>query len=276
MTAKAIQSEVRDRGERFSRRVTTKIWREVPAAENPYIAESGLCHGYDLFELMSRRSFPDVLYLLFRGELPDEGHARLLESLLIGLINPGPRHAAVRAAMTVSVSKTDPAHFLPIGLSVLSGDHLGAGEAMAAMRFLRRQVRQPAGNIAARWSENHTRPAERDWRVAPGFGSRFGSADRFAGKLAEQLLTLPGAGRYLRWGQGLAEALVAHGGGWLTPGIAAAALLDLGFTIRSGAGMFQLLSAPGILAHAVELSNKPLTAVPFIDNDHYVIERDAT
>jgi citrate synthase len=63
--------------------------------------------------------------------------------------------------------------------------------------------------------------------------------------------------------------------GWLSTGVAAAAFCDLGFHPRVGAGLYQLLCAPGLLAHGFELANKPITAMPFLDEEHYVIDQNA-
>src|SRR3982750_4204076 len=120
--------QVRSRNEPFAQRTATRIWHEEPSGDNPYIARSALCHGYDLFELMDKRSFVDVFYLLFRGELPSKADAQLLQTLMIALINPGPRHPATRAAMNTGVGKTDPVHILPIATAVLGGQHAGSGD----------------------------------------------------------------------------------------------------------------------------------------------------
>jgi citrate synthase len=60
--------------------------------------------------------------------------------------------------------------------------------------------------------------------------------------------------------------------GWLAPGIAAAVFVDIGLHPRSGAGLYQLIHAPGLFAHGLELANKPLTAMPFIKDEDYTIE----
>lgn len=57
--------------------------------------------------------------------------------------------------------------------------------------------------------------------------------------------------------------------GWLARGVAAATMCDLGFHPRVRAGIFQLISAPGLLAHGLELTNKPITAMPFLHEHHY-------
>ncbi|MDX9709449.1 MAG: hypothetical protein RBT64_07820 [Trichloromonas sp.] len=264
--------KVRRRDEEFTKRAATKIWQESPSPGNPYIAESCLCHGYDLLELMKKRGFVETLLLLFRGELPSKDTARLFEQLMIALINPGPRHPATRAAMCAGVGKTDTTQILPVALTVLSGEFLGAGEVEESMRFLQKKGQSDPLDVAATLLAQATRPEAGDWHVAPGFGCRFGGIDRLAVRQAHLLAALPAAGRCLAWGSAFSEALAEHGQGWLTTGLAAAVFADLGIQPRLGPGLFQLLNAPGMLAHGVELANKPLTALPFVKDEDYIIE----
>ncbi len=264
--------DVKRRDEKFVQRIATRIWQEEASADNPYLAATARCHGYELTELMRRCSYVQVLYLLFRGELPTPRDAQLFERLAVGLINPGPRHPAVRAAMVAGVGKTDPGHMLPIGLLALGGGHLGAGEIEPAMRFLRKMSARPAADAAAEVLGVMPAEAEPDHHPVAGFGRRFGGPDVLAGKVADELVALAGEASVLAWAARFVEALGSHGMGWLTTGVAAAAFCDLGFMPRVGPGLFQLLCAPGLLAHGVELANKPVTAFPFIPDDNYIIE----
>lgn len=266
-------SEVRRRGEHFASRPATRICLEEASARNPYLAERRYCHGYEIGQMMGGVSFVDMFYLLFRGELPTREQSDLLEQLMIALINPGPRHAATRAAMNAGVGRTARAHILPIALNVFGGEHLGGGEAEAAMRFLLGNVDTPPENLlepssAAPSAEPATAPA------FPGFGAHFGGVDPLAARIAAHLSAQPGSGRHLAWGMRLAEALAPAGAGWLMPGVAAAALCDLGFQAHAGAGLYQLFAAPGLFAHGLEMAGQPLTAMPFLDAARYVIERD--
>jgi len=269
--SKSRHVAVESRNESFVKKTRTTIWQEVPSEDNPYIAETCRCHGYDLIELMQNRSFVDVLFLLFRGELPQSGQSQLLEHLMIALINPGPRHPATRAAMNAGVGKTDSVHILPIALAVLGGEHLGAGNIEPAMRFLRKHSKKDASAVAQELLAVE-KPDEGDWPIAPGFGSRYAGIDQLPNSIAEQLVKMPSAGKCLQWGQAFASALEADQMGWLFPGVAAAVFADLGFQPRMGPGLFQLLSAPGLYAHGIELANKPTTAMPFIQDENYVIE----
>ncbi|WP_432821634.1 citrate synthase [Trichloromonas sp.] len=269
----SIHGKVRRREETFTQRPMTKIWKEKASSENPYIAEDCSCHGYNLFDLMEKRSFVDVLFLLFQGELPSVEKAQLLEQLMIALINPGPRHPATRAAMCVGVGKTDTTQILPVALTTLSGRHLGAAEIEESMRFLRKEIKNDPNLVSDTLFAEATPPTEGDWHVAPGFGCRFGGIDKLPQKQADKLSSLPAAGKCLAWGQTFAKALNNHGHGWLATGLAAAIFADLGIQPRFGPGLFQLLSAPGMLVHGMEFANKPLTALPFIKDEDYFIER---
>ena len=268
----AERRKVESRNDVFVARTATKIWQEIESPINPYLADTSLCHGYDLLELTQKRSFVEVFYLLFRGELPDADEARLLEQLMIALINPGPRHPATRAAMNAGVGSTAPEHILPIALSIYGGSHLGAGEVEPAMDWLRRQRKHDPLQVAHELISGGTPPLEGDWHIAPGFGSRFGGVDPMAANIANHLVGLPGKHETLLWGCTFADALNEHSLGWLTPAIAAAVFTDLGFSPRAGSGLYQLLGAPGLLAHGVELANKPVTAMPFVKDENYVIK----
>lgn len=262
-------TKVESRNESFVDRTETRIWHEQTSKCNAYIAENCRCHGYDILQLAEKRSFADVLYLLFRGELPSVDESRTLEQLMILLINPGPRHPATRAAMNAAIGKTDPSHILPIGLTVLSGTHLGASEIEPAMRFLRKNKQKTVSKIAEDFLDIETKDNN---KILPGFGSHFGSIEIMPQKAVNQLLNLAGNHPVLEWGNELVSYLNSKNIGWLPTGLAAAVFTDLGFNPKAGAGLYQLISAPGLLAHGVELANKPLTAMPFIGDENYAIE----
>ena len=266
---------VRSRNEPFVARTATRIWREQASSENPFIANRAFCYGYDLQELMEKRSFVDVFYLLFRGELPSKPQAQLLQALMIALINPGPRHPATRAAMNAGVGKTDPVHILPIASAILGGEHAGGGIIEASMRFLRKSSttdpHEYASQLLAQLDvENEVQQLV---SLTPGFGRVYGGVDLLAKQIAAQLINMDAAGAALRWGSALAAQLESRGIGWTTSGIAAAVFSDLGFHPRSGGALFQLLGAPGLVAHGLELANKSITAMPFVRDEDYVIER---
>ena len=274
-----MTDKVQKRPRKFTNRSITRIWDEQASEHNPFLAEHCRCHGYDLLELMRQCSFPEVLYLLFRGELPTKEQSRLLETLMIAFINPGPRHPATRAAMYAGIGKTNTSRILPIASSVLGGAHLGSEEVEAAMLFLKRNYRSaPAhivGDLIERLPEGEAKQG--DFHVAPGFGSRFGGIDPLPRKIAAILADMSESTSALHWGCSLVTELTPYNIGWLVPGVAAAVFVDLGFLPQAGAGLFQLICSPGLLAHGLELAcpYTPITAMPFLDEEHYIIEPEA-
>ncbi len=274
MSEETKPGKVRSRNEPFVTRTATRIWRELPSDENPYITASALCHGYELFELMEKRSYSDMFYLLFRGELPNAAESGLLQQLMVAMINPGPRHPATRAAMNAGIGKTESVHILPIASAVLGGSFMGAGEIEDAMRFLRKHQDSDAAKVAQ--ILRHSPEAQnltQESTLTPGFGCRNGGLELMAIELANRLVKHEGAGKALRWGCQLSKQLQQTGSGWLLTGVVAAVLSDLGFHARMGASVFQLLGAPGLVAHGLEVANKPITAMPFVSDENYVIER---
>jgi len=262
------------RNDQFTEKATTKIWNETPSVSNPYITESASCHGYDLIELCRKRSFADVLYLMFKGDLPTIKESSLFEKLMIAFINPGPRHPAVRAAMNAGIGKTDSSHILPIGLTVLGGSHLGGAEVELSMRWLRRHSRKDPETVAVAML-NGDGTINEDDKLAPGFGKRFGGVDILPRKVAEYLISEDSSGKILNWANIFSRKINEQSFGWLSTGVIAAVLCDLGFQPRTGPGIYQIFSAPGVFAHGIEMANKPLTAMPFIDDKYYSIETES-
>lgn len=238
----------------MSAQVRTRIWHEQPEPDNRFAARSALCHGYDVYgELLGQAGWVEMLYLLLRGEAPSAAQARLLEALAVALANPGPRDPAVHAAMCAGVGGSTAAAALIAALSVGAGRAGGAREVWAAMQLFQR-----CGHSPAAWEQALAAPAtERAgiWPQAehpPGFEVH---AKRSSGIVVRALAVLAtlGEGAGLRWLQASREQLeIATGRGLAMTGVAAAALVELGFTPEQGEMLYLLLRLPGAAAHALE------------------------
>ena len=263
--------KVTSRQDVFKSKPETKIWYEHPRKDNPYLAETSSCHGYDLRELIKSQSFVDVFFLLFKGELPEKHESALLEKLMIAHINPGPRHPATRASMSAAISKTNIAHLLPIALSVNGGEHMGATEVFNSMWFLKKHIDSEPAKLVENLIKKTNTTSDNDWKIAPGFGTRFGGIDKQQSEIATFLIDGQSHFKSLLWAEKFSKQLLQHGAGWLAPGLAAAVFNDLGMHPRAGIGLYQIMNAPGLFAHGIEQANKPLTNMPFLAKEHYVI-----
>lgn len=262
--------KVERRDTTFSEKISTKIWSETASQDNPYVAEKCLVHGYDLLDITRNLSFSESIFLNIRGSLPSQEQLDLFNALLSGLSNLGPRHAAVRAVMNAAVSKTKIQNLLPLGLAIAGGDFLGAAEVEQSIKFISKNINKSPAQLATSLIENYQEDSEENAVIAPGFGARFGQADPVCAQLADALVKFSASGRSLLWASDFCDALAAKKFGWYITGVAAATFCDLGFTPKASAGLFQLAIAPGMLAHGLEMSGKPLTTMPFIDDSNYI------
>lgn len=258
------------RNTRFAERVRTRIWEEIPDPQNPWVARAARCHGYAHEEMIDRLDYPQTIYLLLRGELPDAQRHALLRRFLVAFCNPGPRHGATRATMSAAASGTRTRHLAAIGLALLGGEHSGSAEVEQAATFIARQrTREPAVVASELLETAEFDPGQGDRRIAPGFGSLYGAVDPRATGLARQLAATPGNWPALAWGEHFVQHLATAGCGWLEPAVAAAACLDLGFAPRTAGALYQIAALPGLLAHGLEMGRQGMQAFPFVADEDY-------
>lgn len=246
--------------------IRTRIWQEEPEPENAFAAASCHCHGYDVYgDLLANATWIEYLFLLFRGEAPATAQTRLLEGLALALANPGPRDPAVHAAMCGGVGGSTSASCLMAALAVGAGASGGAREVRLAMEDWLERGTDPAAwqaGLAAMPVEN---PAD-VWPV-PGHPAGFDPHGvRCAGPVLQTLAHLAGvsSGPSLAWLHANRSLLESAAGLPLAmSGVAAAALLDLGFTPAQGEMLHLLLRLPGAAAHALEQQDYGHKKFPF-------------
>jgi citrate synthase len=249
--------------------VRTRIWHEEPEPDNSFATRSALCHGYDVYgELLGQARWVDLLFLLLRGEAPSAAQARLLEALAVALANPGPRDAAVHAAMCAGVGGSTAAAALIAALSVGAGRAGGARDVWAAMQLFERCGRSPSA-----WEQALAEPAAERAGIWPRVGHPPGfdpHATRAGGLVTEALrrLAVLSTGTCLPWLLASRPQLEAATGRALAlTGVAAATLVDLGFTPDQGEMLHLLLRLPGAAAHALEQREQGHKDFPFFALD---------
>lgn len=252
----------------YSSRPKTNICLEQADPNNPYVCQKQFLAGYDTIELATRKSFIDVLLLLLKLELPSDEEKGLLESLMIGLINPGPRHPASKAAMSAGISKANPEHILPISLTVIGGSLAGAQEVANAYRFISNNAGSDIKNVEA------VMDLDKENRFAPGFGRHFGQPDPYIKSLARALQEQRKTGKHFNWSIQLAERLEKQQAGMLDVGLAAAIFCDLSIGERESIALYQFMRSPGLMAHGLEQSHRPISDIPLVEDDQYVYEQN--
>jgi len=215
--------------------------------------------GYPIEQLIGRVRFPDMIWLMLRGELPTRGQSDLLEAALVPGVDHGP-HAPSIAISCMAVSCGLPVNgAMASAINVLDDVHGGAGQ--QCMEFYR-EIAAHAGDggdvveAATAIIQRHRDTGE---KIVPGFGHRFHPVDpRTAPLFALVAKAVAGgtvSGRWAAIGHAVEDALKAITGRHIPmniDGITAVIFCELGFEPELGRGLFILSRSVGILAHAWE------------------------
>ena len=84
--------------------------------------------GYPIEELIGRITFPDMIWLMLRGELPSAAQGRLLEAALVASVDHGPQApgiAIARMSITCGIGINSA---MASGVNALGDVHGGAGQ----------------------------------------------------------------------------------------------------------------------------------------------------
>ena len=219
--------------------------------------------GYPIEQLIGRVRFPEMIWLMLRGELPTAAQAELLEAALVPGVDHGP-HAPSIAISRMAVTCGLPVNgAMASAINVLDDVHGGAGQ-QCMERY--REIDAEAGErgdlveAASKVLAKHRAAGE---KIMPGFGHRFHPIDPRVAPLYALLERAEAGGaiggRYARIGRAVEEALKAQKGKPITmniDGITAVIFCELGFEPELGRGLFILSRSVGILAHAWEQNQR--------------------
>jgi citryl-CoA lyase len=215
--------------------------------------------GYDIAEMMEKLSFARAVYLILRGELPDEKQARMMEAILVSSIDHGPSPPSVLGARTV-MSGGNPLNAAVAGGVLVIGDtHGGAIEQSA--RILQEWAKKdgPVDKLAI----DLVAELRAQNRRMPGFGHRLHQTDPRTVKLFEIAAGLDFSGRHTDLARAVEAELEKSSGRRLpinVDGAIAAVISDMGFDWRLGKGFFIISRVPGLIAHVYEemTTQKPM------------------
>lgn len=247
-------------------KITTSIWREVPEDDNPFVAATCYCAGFDVFgDVLRNASYIDYLYLLFKLEPPSAAASKLLEGLAIALANPGLRDHSVRAAMCAGVGGSTRASALMAALSVGAGNLGGGREVYTAVNYW-----QACGTDLAAWQEMIENPPQEErvdvWMPmehTPGFDPNGVSCSKPVRQTLAYLAEISD-GNSLVWLMQHREKLEAFADAPLAmSGVAAAAMTDLSLSAEESEILFMLLRLPGAAVHALEQEKLGWRRYPF-------------
>jgi citrate synthase len=215
--------------------------------------------GYAIQDLIGQVSFPDMIWLMVRGDLPSPGQARLLEAALVASVDHGPHAPSIAIAQMAATCGIGLNNAMASAINVLGDVHGGAGQDCMKLYELVRNEHQQGGELASVTDRVLAQFISDNGKIVPGFGHRFHPVDPRAAPLlglveaaaAEGVV----GGGYVAIGREVEAALRRRTGRSLPmniDGATAVIFAELGFAPEMGRGLFILSRSVGILAHAWE------------------------
>ncbi|WP_144139923.1 citryl-CoA lyase [Paraburkholderia sp. BCC1884] len=215
--------------------------------------------GFPIQELIGNISFPQMIWLMLRGELPDPAQAGLFEAALVSSVDHGP-HAPSIAISRIATSCGVPLNgAMASAINALDDVHGGAGQ-QAVELYDAIDARMQAGATLEDAVEQGVDTFIAEFgKYLPGFGHRFHPIDPRAVRLLalvdENVAREHISGRYATIARGI-EALLMRRKNKPVPmnidGATAVIYAELGFAPELARGVFCLSRAVGILSHAWE------------------------
>jgi citrate synthase len=215
--------------------------------------------GYPIQELIGNVTFPAMIWLMLRGELPSSGQANLLEAAMVPGVDHGP-HAPSIAIARMAVTCGLPVNgAMASAINVLDDIHGGAGQQCMELYAAIDAEAGAAGDLVHAAVSVIQRRIDGGEKIVPGFGHRFHPIDPRTAPLFELVAKAVAsgvvAGRYAAIGRAVEAALKVIKKRHIPmniDGITAVIFSELGFEPELGRGLFVLSRAVGILAHAWE------------------------
>lgn len=277
-------------------KITSRFWNETATDNDPFTTQKYLCAGYDVFgDLLSKASFIDYLFLLFKHKQPSKEESCLLNALAIALANPGPRNHSVQAAMSGAAGGSVSAACLMSAIAVGAGNFGGAREVFHLMNHWEKfgtdtkkwekhilsekerinsyedisfDTNSPEFNTVLSASEDVWLPME---HVA-GFSPYLSERSKFLDQLFDHTLAIKKFS-CLTWLSNNRDFLESLSNNPLNiTFVASAALADLGFDSEESEMIFILLRLPGAAAHTIEQKRIGWKNFPFYDDKFNVLD----
>lgn len=219
--------------------------------------------GFPIEQLIGRVSFPQMIWLMLKGDLPSAEQGVLMEAALVAAVDHGPQAPSIaigRMAVTCGLPLNGA---MASAINVLDDVHGGAGEQCMGL-YAEIARRQDEGlELAVAVEQGLDAFVAAHGKIVPGFGHRFHPIDPRSPRLLELVDTAQKSsvvsGRFAEIGRQV-ENLMQRRKGRKIPmnidGATAVIYSELGFSPALGRGLFILSRSVGILAHAWEQSQQ--------------------
>jgi len=229
--------------------------------------------GYRQEDLIGNISYPSVVYLLLKGELPSKEHAKMIDAILTACIDHGVTPPTAMASRVVASGGVPLPTAVAAGILSIGDAHGGAIEKGA--KFLQegiKRMKEEGKSIQEIAKILVSESRDRKKRIL-GFGHRVHTADPRTKKLFRLADELKITGEHMNLSKAIEVELENQTSKKLpinVDGAIAAISSDMGFDWRLGKGFFLLGRVAGLTAHVYEEQTefKPMRKMFEIDYEY--------
>ncbi len=209
--------------------------------------------GFSQEDLIGNISFPEMVYLLLKGEHPSKKHAKMFEAVMVAFCDHGVTPPSTQSARLMASAGSPVNACIAGGILAFGENHAGAIE--NSMKYFQEGVKmsemyQTSTDDTAKFliEEQQNRG-----KKIPGFGHRYHTEDPRARKLLNVAEQYNCDGKHMELAIEMERILFQEKGIKLNiDGANAAILSDMNFDWRLGCGLFVVGRIPGLLAHINE------------------------
>jgi citrate synthase len=221
--------------------------------------------GYDLTaDLIGKMSFTDVAFLLIAHRIPQDEERRVLDAVLVSLMEHGLTLSALAARTTYWVEPGSLQGAVAAGLLGAGSRVLGSMEECGKI-LTRIDAAVSAGSASGDAADAIVAEYREASRRLPGIGHAIHTeGDPRAERLFEVAQECGYSGRHVAAIKDLAAAVEQATGRWLpinATGAIAAILLELGVPWRLHKGFALISRTAGLIAHVSEEAEAPVTPI---------------
>ena len=216
--------------------------------------------GHPIEDLIGKINFPQMIWLMTRGDLPTAAQAALFEAALVAGVDHGPQAPSIAAARMAATCGVGLNNVMATGVNMLGDVHGGAGEQCAELYFEIATAMEVGSSL-----EDAVATALKNWRetrgkIVSGFGHRFHKpVDPRAPRLMQLVRAAADegtvSGQFAEIGEAVQRAIGQSRGADIAmniDGATAVIFCELGFPPPLSRGLFCLSRSVGILSHGWE------------------------
>ena len=215
--------------------------------------------GYPIQDLIGKITFPQMIWLMLRGDLPNALQAKLLDAALVASVDHGPHAPSIAIARMAATTGVELNNVMASAINVLGTVHGGAGQECMQLYEIIAANPKSENDLPGAVDDALAEFVAEHGKIIPGFGHRFHPIDPRCAPLFALIDQAREAGvvtgRYAVIGREV-EAGIKRRSGKPIPmnidGITAVIFCELGFAPPLGRGLFILSRSVGILSHAWE------------------------